>query len=140
MAKQVAVIFGVVMLLVGILGFIPGLTTAGPAGTSYRLLLGIFAINPLHNVIHLATGAVALAAGLYGSGAYARMYFLVFGIVYALITIIGVTGILFDSHSNLLGIVPINGADNILHLAITLLALGTYALTSDREQRSAMAA
>lgn len=140
MAKQVAVIFGVVMLLIGILGFIPGLTTAGPAGTSYRLLLGIFAINPVHNVIHLATGAVALAAGLYGSGAYARMYFLVFGIVYAVVTIVGLTGILFDSHGSLLGIVPINGADNILHLAITLLALGTYALTSDREQRSAMAA
>src|SRR5690242_1247369 len=64
----------------------------GPSGTSYTLLLGVFAINPLHNVIHLATGAIALAAGLYGSGAYARMYFLVFGIVYALITLIGVTG------------------------------------------------
>lgn len=142
MAKQVAVIFGIVMLLIGVLGFIPGLTTAGPAGTSYRLLLGIFAINPVHNVIHLATGAVALAAGLYGSGAYARMYFGVFGVVYALVSLIGITGILFDSHGSLLGIVPINGADNILHVAITVLALGTFALTgSGRQQpRSAMAA
>ena len=130
MAKQVAVIFGIVMLVIGILGFVPAVNTAGPSGTSYTLLLGIFAINPLHNVIHLATGAVALAAGLYGSGAYARMYFLVFGIVYALVTLIGVTGLLFDSHGSLLGIVPINGADNVLHLAITVLALGTYALTS----------
>jgi hypothetical protein len=133
MAKQVAVIFGIVMLVVGILGFVPALNTAGPAGTSYTLLLGVFAINPAHNVIHLATGAVALAAGLYGSGAYARMYFLVFGIVYALVTLIGITGLLFDMHGSLLGIVPINGADNALHLAITVLALGTYALTSGRE-------
>ena len=133
MAKQVAVIFGIVMLVIGILGFVPAVNTAGPAGTSYTLLLGIFAINPLHNVIHLATGAVALSAGLYGSGAYARMYFLVFGVVYAFVTLIGITGLLFDSHGSLLGIVPINGADNVLHLAITVLALGTYALTSKRQ-------
>jgi hypothetical protein len=132
MAKQVAVVFGIVMLVIGILGFGPAVNTAGPSGTSYTLL-GIFAINPLHNVVHLATGAIALAAGLYGGGAYARMYFLVFGIVYALITLIGVTGILFDSHGSLLGIVPINGADNVLHLAITIVSLGTYALTSDRQ-------
>ena len=133
MAKQVAVIFGIVMLVVGILGFVPAVNAAGPSGTSYTLLLGIFAVNPVHNVIHLATGAVALAAGQYGSGAYARMYFLVFGIVYTLVTVIGITGLLFDSHGSLLGIVPINGADNVLHLAITALALGIYALTSGRQ-------
>lgn len=133
MAKQVAIVFGIVMLLIGILGFVPAVNTPGPAGTSYTLLLGIFAINPLHNVIHLATGVVSLAAGLYGSGAYARMYFLVFGIVYALVTVIGVTGLLFDTHGSLLGIVPINGADNVLHLGITILALGTFALTAARQ-------
>lgn len=134
MAKQVAVIFGVVMLVVGILGFVPALNTPGPSGTSYTLLLGIFAINPLHNVIHLATGAVALAAGLYGGGAYARLYFVVFGIVYAVVTVVGVTGLFFDGHGSLLGIVPINGADNLLHLAITLLSLGTYLLTIPRQR------
>jgi hypothetical protein len=133
MAKQVAIVFGVVMLVIGVLGFIPAVNTAGPSGTGYSLLLGIFAINPLHNVIHLATGAVALAAGLYGNGAYARMYFLVFGIVYALITVVGYTGLLFDAHGNFLGIVPINGADNLLHLGITVLSLGTYALTMPRQ-------
>lgn len=133
MAKQIAVVFGIVMLLVGVLGFVPAFNTAGPSGTSYTMLLGIFAVNPVHNVIHLATGAVALAAGLYGSGAYARMYFLVFGIVYTLVTLIGITGLLFDGHGSLLGIVPINGADNALHVAITLLALGTYALSSSRQ-------
>lgn len=137
MAKQVAIVFGIVMLVIGVLGFVPAVNTAGPAGTSYTLLLGIFAINPLHNVIHLATGAVALAAGLYGSGAYARMYFLVFGIVYALVTLIGVTGLFFNSHGSLLGIVPINGADNVLHLAITILSLGTFALTTNRQSMAA---
>ena len=132
MAKQVAIIFGIVMLVIGVLGFVPVVNTAGPSGTSYTLLLGIFAVNPVHNLIHLATGAVALAAGLYGSGAYARMYFLVFGVVYTLVTLVGITGVFFDGHGSLLGIAPINGADNALHVAIALLSLGTYALTAER--------
>jgi hypothetical protein len=134
MAKQIAVIFGIVMLVIGILGFVPAVNAAGPAGTSYTLLLGIFAVSPLHNLIHLATGAVALAAGLYGGGAYVRLYFLVFGVVYTLVTLVGVTGLFFDTHGSLLGIAPINGADNVLHLAIALLSLGTFALTSNRQR------
>jgi hypothetical protein len=132
MAKQVAVVFGIVMLVIGVLGFVPALNAAGPSGTSYTLLLGIFAVNPVHNLIHLATGAVALAAGLYGSGVYARMYFLIFGVVYTLVTLVGIMGVFFDGHGSLLGIAPINGADNVLHVAIAALSLGTYTLTAER--------
>jgi hypothetical protein len=53
---MISTILGIVYLIVGILGFIPGITNQG-------LLLGIFAVNPLHNVVHLAAGAILVWAG-----------------------------------------------------------------------------
>ena len=125
LAKQYARIFGVIILAIGILGFVPGIST-GYAGSG--LLLGVFAINPMHNVIHILTGLVALFAGFYAGAAYARLYALVFGVVYALITVVGFTQLLFVN-GDLLGFVQINTADNFLHLAIAVLALGVYALS-----------
>ena len=125
-AKGYAKIFGAVLLLVGILGFIPGVSSGY---SDSGLLLGIFAINPLHNVIHIVTGLAALGAGFYGDGAYARMYALVFGLLYALVTIVGFGGILFTAPGNFLGIVPINTADNFFHLAIAVTLLGAYFLS-----------
>lgn len=136
LAKTVTVLFGVVFVLVGILGFVPVFNTAGPSGTNYTLLLGIFAVNPVHNIIHLASGVVALLAGLYGTGAYSRLYLGVFGIVYGLVTILGITGLLFISGS-LLGVVAINGADNILHVLITVAVLGTFLVTAGAKERVA---
>ena len=57
MVKTAAVLFGVVFLLVGILGFVP-------AVTKDQMLLGIFHVNAAHNVVHLLSGAVALFAGI----------------------------------------------------------------------------
>lgn len=134
MAKAVTILFGVVFVLVGILGFVPAVNSAGPAGTDYTLLLGIFAVNPVHNVIHLASGVVALLAGLYGTGAYARLYLGVFGVVYGLVTILGLAGLLF-THGDLLGLVAINGADNILHVLITVAVLGTFFVTAKAKEK-----
>lgn len=109
--KKFATAFGVVLTLIGVLGFVPALTPDGQ-------LLGIFAVDPVHNVIHLATGLVALAAAK--TDEYARTYFKVFGVVYALVTILGFT---IGSDGELLGIMVIDTADNFLHVAITLFAL-----------------
>ena len=128
-AKTILLYFGIILLAIGILGFIPGVST-GYSGTG--LLLGIFAINPLHNVIHILTGVVALAAVYYAGGAYVRWYGLVFGIVYAVVTLVGLLQILFID-GQFLGVVPINGADNVLHLAITVTTLAVYFLSSSRE-------
>jgi len=128
-AKTILLYFGIILLAIGILGFIPGVST-GYSGTG--LLLGIFAINPLHNVIHILTGVVALAAVYYAGGAYVRWYGLVFGIVYAVVTLVGLLQILFID-GQFLGVVPINGADNVLHLAITATTLAVYFLSSSRE-------
>ena len=108
--KTWAMVFGVVFLVVGILGFVPGITSDGH-------LLGIFEVDTTHNVIHVLSGILALLAGM-GAGTYARLYFKVFGVVYALVTVLG-----FVQGDNVLGLIGVNMADNILHLVIALLAL-----------------
>ncbi len=103
-------VFGVVFLAVGVLGFVPGITSGG-------MLLGIFEVDALHNVIHLLSGVAAIAAAS-GTGAYARLYFKVFGVVYALVTVLG-----FSMAGNVLGLIMVNMADNLLHVVIAAVAL-----------------
>ncbi|MEO5646439.1 MAG: DUF4383 domain-containing protein [Candidatus Paceibacterota bacterium] len=108
--QQAAKWFGWIILAVGILGFIPGIVT--PSG----LLLGIFSVDAMHNIIHILTGIVALASA--GTLKGAKLYFKIFGIVYALVTILG----LMSSNGMVLGMM-MNTADNLLHVVITLFAL-----------------
>ncbi len=117
-AKLYAQVFGAVLLLVGILGFVPALVTDGN-------LLGIFAIDGTHNVIHILSGVVGLAAGFAAGNRYARLYALVFGIVYAIVTIVG-----FVQGTTVLGLIPVNLADNLLHTLIAISALGVYFASS----------
>lgn len=101
--------FGIIFVLIGVLGFVPGLTTDG-------LLLGIFEVNIVHNVIHLLTGIVALFCA--GTASAAKSYFKIFGVIYGLVTIIG-----FTNDASILGFFSVNTADNVLHLLITVVAL-----------------
>jgi hypothetical protein len=107
--QKLAKLFGVVFILIGILGFVPGITSNGH-------LLGIFEVDALHNIIHLATGLIALWAAC--SLAHARLFFKIFGVVYALVTVLG-----FTMDGDVLGLIHTNGADNVLHLVIALVAL-----------------
>jgi hypothetical protein len=111
MLKTAAIIFGIVFLLVGVLGFVPGITTG-------QMLLGIFHVNTVHNLVHLLSGAVALLTGLKSTAA-ARTYFRVFGIVYALVAVLG----FIVGNGLLLGLVSNNMADTWLHVVIALVAL-----------------
>ncbi len=108
--SKMAKIFGVVLTLVGILGFVPGITNNG-------VLLGIFHVDAVHNIIHLLTGIIALVMSKKGD-ASARTFFKVFGIVYLLVLIIGVV-----QGDTVLGLFGVNMADNLLHLVIAALAL-----------------
>ena len=117
MAKLYATVFGAVLTVVGLVGFIPALSTNGN-------LLGIFAIDPLHNVIHLLSGVVGLAAAFTAGAKYARLYAGVFGVVYGLVTIIG-----FIQGTTVLGLISINLADNVLHLLIAIVSLGVFFIT-----------
>ena len=110
MLKKAAMVFGVVFILVGILGFVPGVTNDG-------MLLGIFHVDTLHNIIHLVSGIAALAlAGSYGTS---KIYFQVFGVIYALVAILGY----FSGDDKVLGLITNNMSDAVLHTVIALVSL-----------------
>ena len=126
-AKTAAAAVGAVFLLVGVLGFIPGVTTDYDSmkfadHDSGAQLLGIFQVSILHNLVHVLFGVAGLAAArearlvppfLFGSAA-----------IYAVLTIYGIA-VEHDSHANF---VPLDSADNWLHLVLTvaLAGLGFY--------------
>ena len=112
MLKNMANVFGVVFLLIGILGFVPGITSNG-------MLLGIFHVDAIHNIVHLLSGAVALYVGMTSASA-SKTYFQVFGVVYALVAILGFVDYGSDK---LIGLMAINPADTYLHVVIALVAL-----------------
>ena len=116
---------GAVFLLVGILGFIPGITTdyssmeiAGHE--SHAKLLGIFEVSVLHNVVHLLFGVAGLLAAR--TMASARTYLIGGGVIYLVLWIYGMV-IDKDSDANF---VPMNVADDWLHFAlgVGMIALG----------------
>ncbi len=104
-----AYLFAGVFILIGVLGFIPALAPN-------NLLLGIFEASPLHNVIHLATGAIALLVALAGETAI-KWYFRVFAVIYGLVTLVGLI-----QGTTVLGLIGVNLADNLLHLAIAVVS------------------
>ena len=123
--QKAALAVGIVFLLIGILGFIPGVTTnfdqlmfAGEE--SGALLLGVFQVSVLHNFVHLLFGivGVALARNVPGS----RNFLIWGGVVYAVLWLYGLF-VAVDSPANF---VPMNDADDWLHLilAIAMIALG----------------
>lgn len=133
LAKVYAQVLGIVLLLVGILGFVPALGGT-VAFTPSSSLLGIFPINNLHNVIHIATGLLGIIAGFTAGGNYARLYALVFGVVYALVTILGFIVAPGTDVTFLLGLVPLNLADNLLHAAIAVFGLAAYFMSAPSAQ------
>jgi hypothetical protein len=117
-ADTLAKILGGIFLIVGILGFIPNPLI------SWR---GLFDVNTVHNIIHLVSGGILLAAPYYNSSSMALR---VIGVVYAIITIIG-----FISFSAL-SWMAINGPDNWLHLALAALMIwGGFMLPAEGTDR-----
>jgi hypothetical protein len=132
-----AAVVGVVFLAVGILGFIPGITTnydemafAGP--DSGAELFGIFQVSVLHNIVHLLFGVAGLALAV--RAVTAMLYLVVGGIVYLLLWIYGLS-IERGSDANF---IPVNLADDWLHfgLGIGMIGLGVIGwLARPRELR-----
>ena len=121
-----ALLVGVAFLLVGILGFVPGITTNLYSGLDFAghmgdaKLLGLFQVSILHNVVHLLFGiaGIALAKTYFG----ARTYLIGGGIIYL---VLWVYGLVVDMGSDA-NFVPVNSADNWLHflLGATMVVLG----------------
>jgi hypothetical protein len=120
-----AFVVGAVFLLVGALGFIPGITAHYDMMTfaghhSGAKLLGLFDISVLHNIVHLAFGVAGLA--LWRTFNAARWFLIGSGIIYVVLWIYGLI-VADDGAANF---VPVNSADNWLHLGlgVGMLALG----------------
>ncbi|MFD6856070.1 DUF4383 domain-containing protein [Rhodococcus sp. NPDC060090] len=123
--QTASLVVGVVFLLVGILGFIPGITTdydqlSGAGHHSGAMLLGIFQVSILHNIVHLLFGVAGIAASRVASAA--RIFLLAGGIIYL---VLWIYGLIIDENSSA-NFVPLNTADDWLHfvLGTGMIALG----------------
>lgn len=121
-----------VFLLVGILGFIPGVTTdydtmtfAGHESEAY--LLGVFQVSILHNIVHLLFGVVGFVLARSWKGAQA--FLIGGGLVYLVLFVYG----LVIDHDSTANFVPVNDADNWLHLVLGLGMIGIGAMLSRKQ-------
>ncbi|MEV6958145.1 DUF4383 domain-containing protein [Streptomyces sp. NPDC051207] len=133
--QQAAMLVGAVFLLVGILGFIPGITTKYStmefaSHESGAMLLGIFQVSILHNLVHLAFGIAGLALARTAAGAYS--YLLGGGAIYLVLWIYG----LVVSHGSDANFVPFNDADDWLHFVLGIAMIGLALLLGRRLSRT----
>jgi hypothetical protein len=111
-AQLYALIFGALLTVAGIIGFFYNSDFTSNKSV-HNAVFGVLDVNGWHNVFHIATGVFGLvAAGSYSSG---RLYALVIGAVYIVVAIWGFT---IGGGNSLLSIIPVNTADNVLHLFI----------------------
>lgn len=130
-----SMVVGATFLLVGVLGFIPGITTGYDDMTfagheSGAELLGIFQVSVLHNVVHLLFGVVGIVAARTASTA--AWFLLGGGLVYA---VLWLYGLVIDKESSA-NFVPLNTADDWLHLVLAalMIVLGAIGLRALRHQ------
>ncbi|MEV0251845.1 DUF4383 domain-containing protein [Nocardia sp. NPDC050712] len=137
-----ALIVGAVFLLVGVLGFIPGITTGFDTLTvaghhTDAKLLGLFQVSVLHNLVHLLFGAAGIAASRRADAS--RLFLIGGGAVYL---ILWLYGLVIDQSSGA-NFIPVNTADNWLHfgLGVGMVALGVILsrVATNRGSESAVA-
>uniref|UniRef100_UPI0031D0E39C DUF4383 domain-containing protein n=1 Tax=Saccharothrix mutabilis TaxID=33921 RepID=UPI0031D0E39C len=130
--RTAALVVGVVFLVVGVLGFVPGvrqgdLAFAGPH--TGALLFGVFAVSVLHNLVHLLFGVLGVVASRWAGAA--RTFLVAGGFVYLLLWVWG--SVVHEG-----GPLPVNPADNWLHFALgagmVLLGVATTAFERRRGQ------
>jgi hypothetical protein len=133
-----AAVVAVVFLLVGVLGFVPGITTdydqlSFAGHDSMAMLLGVFMVSVLHNIVHLLFGIAGLASARTARGA--RLFLVAGGVVYL---VLWLYGLLID-HGSDANFVPVNTADDWLHLGlgIGMIALGLLTARAGAKSRAA---
>ena len=140
-AQWYCLLVGLALLLAGAFGFLADASfdTGGTADTDRTGnadgqlqgdgFLG-FEVNAWHNIVHLASGLVLLAA--FRRRGPAKTVALAFGVVYGVVALIG----LIDG-SDVLGIIPVNAADNVLHIALSALGILTALISRGDDHRDA---
>ena len=121
--RRFALVFGIIYLLIGLLGLIPAFLsppTSDPGvaiDTLHGNLLGIFPVNIVHTLVHLLFGAWGIAASRSSDGA--RAFSRVAGITFAILTVMG----LIPGLNAMFGLAPLHGPDVVLHLLSAAVAL-----------------
>jgi hypothetical protein len=119
-ARLYATLVGAALVVGGIVGFFYSASFGGPGKVDD--VLGILSVNGWHNVFHIATGAI----GLLVAGYAARQYALWLGALYVAIAI---WGFAIGGGDSILGFLPVNTGDNILHLVLGLLGIAAASAT-----------
>lgn len=127
-ARLYAGLIGATLLVAGIIGFFYSSSFGSPGERD--AVLGILEVNGWHNLVHLASGALGLLAFASGPAA-SRTYALAFGAVYI---VVAIWGFIIGSGESILGFIPINTEDNILHLILGVLGIGAYAASDPEAQ------
>ena len=140
--QSAALLAGILFLAVGILGFVPGITThygdlTFAGHDSGAKLLGIFQTSILHNIVHLLFGLVGIAMARSWEGA--RTFLIGGGVVYLVLFAYG----LLAHGSSSANFIPVNSADNVLHVALGVamivlgIVLGRELIPTDRHTTAA---
>jgi hypothetical protein len=131
--RYFALVLGIVYTLVGIAGFVPAALAPAPPGappveitSGYGYLFGLFPVNLVHTLVHLAIGIWGLAA--YARFGAARTYAQAVAIIYGVLTILG----LVPGLNTLMGLAPLHGADVVLH-ALTAIVAAYFGFGRRRE-------
>ena len=128
-AQVFGLVVGITLVAAGILGFFYNASFGTGDGTERDAVLGILDVNAWHNIVHIATGGIALA--LAGSYSGSRVYAITFGVVYLLVTALG---FIAGDGDEIFNLIPVNTEDNILHLLLGIAGIGAGLATPVREQ------
>jgi len=127
-AQLYCLVAGLSLLAAGVLGFVADASFDTGDGIQGSDLI-VFEVNGIHNLVHIASGLVLLAA--FARRGAAKTVALAFGLVYGLVTIIG----LIDGE-DVLGLIPVNAPDNVLHILLSALGIVTALISRGDHDRA----
>jgi Domain of unknown function (DUF4383) len=128
-ASLYAVLIGGTLLVAGIIGFFYSASFGSPGEVD--AVFGILDVNAWHNLVHILSGVLGLLAFAAGPAA-SRTYALAFGVVYI---VVAIWGFIIGGGESILGFIPINTEDNILHVILGVLGVGAYAASNPAVER-----
>jgi hypothetical protein len=131
MVKRVALVFGIVFLLVGILGLVSSGGMEMGADPAPAMVLGMFGVNLLHNIVHLLFGVWGLVASRSFAGA--KMYAQTAGVIYIVLAVLGFVA------PTTFGLIPIGGNDIWLHAVLGIVLAGVGFTAKDTTSAPATA-
>jgi len=120
-ASLYAGLIGATLLIAGVIGFFYSASFGSPGEVD--AVIGVLDVNAWHNIVHILSGLLGVLAFRAGAQA-SRTYALAFGLVYL---VVAIWGLIIGDHESILGFIPVNTEDNILHLILGLLGIGAYA-------------